>query len=178
MRRFGMDFVAAIAVVLISFGNVGVQTQGPRCGDERDRIVDEYVANKIDSHPGRPVVSCEVFHAPKDSQYFPWNYALNGTTPPRHTEWGWLNDDFLAKLDATYAAYYETYHAPLIGHGAWRCPEKNDAVDSPHLDSWHQFGQAIDISPVQYPKALRKIAENNGLQMVIENDHVHLELHD
>lgn len=102
--------------------------------------------------PG-PSVDCSRFRGPVNSTYFAWSYELNGITQPRHDNWAWLEDAFLDALDATR----ERYGHPIQGNGAYRCPEKNDAVGSVHVDSWHQFGRAADV--VNAPSRPRTIEE-------------------
>ena len=172
MHRSVTHMVAVMAVVMVPVVTATVQAQAPKCGDERDDIAKEYVDSQIHNLPDRPPVSCRVFHGPKDSRHFRWDYELNGRTEPRHANWGWLDDDFLRRLDDTY----DTYGSRLTGNGAWRCPRKNTAVGSVHADSWHQFGRAIDIALGPDEDTLRIAARINGLQIEIKHNHIHLEL--
>jgi hypothetical protein len=164
-----------------------VQQDNPCDDPEVLSIVQEYVTRGIHNLSTRPSVDCSRFRGPVNSQYFQWNYELNGITSERHDNWAWLEDAFLNALDSTRV----TYGHPIQGTGAYRCPNKNDMVGSTQPLSWHQYGRAADVvNHSSRPRTeaewnnIRIAAQLNGATVVIElvnNDinhpgsHLHLQ---
>lgn len=113
----------------------------------------------------------------------PGTIQAHGLIPFRH-EYAWLENVLLSGLDSTR----ERYGHPIQGIGAYRCPDKNDAVGSNQPLSWHQFGRAADLAnhssrPTTLTEwqAIRDAAIAAGAQSIIEGTpgasgaHVHVE---
>ena len=136
------------------------------CGDERDRLIREYVER------GLQAPECGDLSSRGGSPHFPFSDLNSGdyVDPP----WAWITDSLTYGLERMR----DRYGRPLRVNSGYRNPVKNDTVsDAPR--SPHQFGRAVDIDAVTNTeaeiKALKIAADDAGASYVkTYGGHVHV----
>ena len=142
------------------------QSTSSTCGDERDGIIEEYVARGLSVVP-----SCGHFSANRGSRWFSFAEMNSGDH-----RWAWIERDLLDGLENIR----REYGAPMTITSGYRCPERNEGVGGA-WNSPHQFGRAVDVSAETRDEqtALRALATIFGAKKTLGFPryprHVHLE---
>lgn len=113
---------------------------GGGCGDERDNIIQEYLARPDLAALFTPV--CSDFDAGGGSTYLTWQQLNQDAS--EHPPWGIVRARLWYNLDLTR----QLYDKDIRIISGYRCPVGNAKIQGARPLSRHQFGDAVDMSPV------------------------------
>ena len=142
----------------------GGEAARPGCGDERDRLIREYVEHGLRPRPG-----CGDLSSRGGSAHFSFS-ELNRNPDYR---WAWITSRLLSGLERTR----RLYGRPLTVTSGYRNPERNLRVGGVR-GSRHQFGRAVDVSVPGVTeaeiKAIELAADRAGASYTLDySRHVH-----
>jgi hypothetical protein len=127
------------------FAHAGrVQTS---CGDERDKIIDEYVKSGPNFVPG-----CNEFSQGTHTEHFSFKELNTGDYA-----WAILRTELLSGVELIRT----NFGGSLIINSAYRNPAHNDAI-SGAVDSRHVHGDAVDIRADQATWTTVRAASKNS----------------
>lgn len=114
----------------------------PRCGDERDVIIQEYATYNAGIIP-----FCHAFTSAGGTQNFSWS-ELNQATDNTHQPWAILHDILWAGLENTRSNYNRGGIRITSGY---RCPHINVGIPGSAQRSRHMYGDAADMKSGDHP---------------------------